>query len=108
MSMTADKIREAFSSCRNLLSPDTQAIRHGSWTEHLVFMCEEGSTYAEERREKAMRWLGFVQGGLWAHDLAPIQDLKNMNRPDELLPCGCTTHQFGCLSRFNEPPGYVR
>lgn len=87
MAMTTEKIVEAFAACRALLPEKTLPVRGSDlWQQHLVFMCEEGSTYAEGRREKAMRWLGFVQGALWAHGLAPIDELKNMNRPDASVP----------------------
>jgi len=86
MAMTTEKIREAFAACRALLPAHLKAERGGLRGPHLVFMCEEGASYAEHRREKAMRWLGFVQGALWALDIAPISDLKNMNRPDEPSP----------------------
>lgn len=85
MSMTADKIREAFAACRALFPTDLHAMRGSAdWREHVIFMCVEGASYAEGRREKAMRWLGFVQGALWAHDFAVIEELKNMNRPGSL------------------------
>jgi len=29
-----------------------------------------------------MRWLGFLQGAVWAFKLANIDNLKGMNRPD--------------------------
>ena len=81
--MLPEKVREAFAASRALLPADLPALRHApDWRQHIVFMCEEGSSYVEGRREKAMRWLGFVQGALWAHGLAPIEDLKNMNRPE--------------------------
>lgn len=52
--------------------------------EHLVFMCEEIENMIElGHRGKAMRWLGFVQGALWARGDATIEKLKNINRPDE-------------------------
>lgn len=87
MAMTSEKIREAFAACQSLLPVGTTAERGSDiWQRHLVFMCEEGASYSEERREKAMRWLGFVQGALWAHGLSPIADLRNMNRPDERVP----------------------
>jgi hypothetical protein len=92
MAMTTEKIREAFAACRSIVGTGWKATRRpehtapylqAEWSEHLAFMCEEGATYAEGRREKAMRWLGFVQGALWAKGLATIDDLKSMNRPDE-------------------------
>jgi len=33
------------------------------------------------RRDKAMRWLGFVQGYLWSIGAAEIDDMKDDNRP---------------------------
>lgn len=80
--MSKEKIEEAFAACLGLLPEGTPMIRNGSQLEHLAFMCVEGASYAEERREKSMRWLGFVQGALWALGLSQIEDLKNMNRPD--------------------------
>lgn len=82
MAMTTEKIQQAFAECRALMPDYIKAERNGPRWAHLIFMCEEGLTYAVERREKAMRWLGFVQGALWALDAAPIEALKNMNRPE--------------------------
>jgi len=31
-------------------------------------------------REKAMRWFGFIQGGLWSQGFYSIEDMKNHNR----------------------------
>ncbi len=82
--MTPDKIRQAFAACHSKLPGDRYVARRGGNTfEHLLFMCEEGALYVEHRREKAMRWLGFVQGALWVLGCADIETLKNMNRPDE-------------------------
>lgn len=36
----------------------------------------------EGRREKAMRWLGFVQGVLWCVGRYTIDELKSHNAPD--------------------------
>lgn len=50
---------------------------------HLAWMCKKGILLAEEGSlDKAFRWLGFVQGVLWALSIYPIHDLKNHNRPD--------------------------
>lgn len=87
MAMTEQKIREAFGRCVHVIReryPYTKAQRGGvEYAAHLLWMCEEGPTYAANRREKAMRWLGFVQGAMWILDLATIEQLKAMNRPDE-------------------------
>lgn len=37
---------------------------------------------AEGRREKAMRWIGFIQGALWAWGEADLETLKRMNMAD--------------------------
>lgn len=36
---------------------------------------------AEGRREKVIRWLGFMQGVLWAEQAATLDELKSMNAP---------------------------
>lgn len=87
MAMTTDKIRAAFAACRALMPAYIKPERGGSRWAHLIFMCEEGSTFAADRREKAMRWLGFVQGALWTLDAITIENLKSVNRSDE--PQGC-------------------
>ena len=33
----------------------------------------------EDRIEKAMRWLGFVQGCLWSHGIFSVDDFKSHN-----------------------------
>lgn len=38
---------------------------------------------AANRREKLMRWLGFMQGAWWLADVYTLEELKNHNRPDE-------------------------
>jgi len=38
--------------------------------------------FKEGRREKGFRWLGFLQGVLWAEGIYSIEELKNHNRPD--------------------------
>jgi hypothetical protein len=53
---------------------------------HLLYMCEAAEAfYREGRREKAMRWLGFVQGYFWARFWLTIGELRKINNPrDEL------------------------
>ena len=48
---------------------------------HLLYMCNQVETFvAEGRRDKAFRWLGFIQGAMW--EFTPIDTLKAMNAPD--------------------------
>lgn len=35
-----------------------------------------------QKTEKAMRWLGFIQGVLWAKQIFTLEELKNHSRPD--------------------------
>ncbi len=52
---------------------------------HALWMIgETKKLLAEGRREKAMRWLGFIQGVLWSSGLISLKELKELNRPDEL------------------------
>jgi methionine salvage enolase-phosphatase E1 len=54
-------------------------MRHGRWMVH------ETKKLADEGRiEKAMRWLGFVQGTIWASGFNTIEQLKRHNMPDAL------------------------
>lgn len=51
---------------------------------HLKWMCDEALSWdLHVRKEKAMRWLGFIQAGLWATGHATIQELKQINRTTE-------------------------
>lgn len=50
------------------------------WTAHLLFICEETPRLMEAGRvEKAMRWLGWLQGVLWATDHETLEDAKKHN-----------------------------
>ena len=50
---------------------------------HLVFMLETIPAFLRDgRREKAMRWLGFVQGAIWVRGYVSIEDLKRANAPE--------------------------
>jgi hypothetical protein len=49
---------------------------------HLSWMLDQIPDFLlEGKREKAMRWLGFVQGALWWLGMMTIDELKNMNKP---------------------------
>lgn len=39
-----------------------------------------------EKREKLMRWLGFMQGALWALGVADLETMKRMNMPPPEAP----------------------
>ncbi|MFC1730798.1 hypothetical protein ACFL6I_10740 [candidate division KSB1 bacterium] len=49
---------------------------------HILFMLIEIENLVKDgRKEKAFRWLGFIQGVLWSLELKSIADLKNTNKP---------------------------
>lgn len=49
--------------------------------EHVFWMCGEVERQiGEGKTEKAMRWLGFIQGVLWAAGIATIDEMKDDNR----------------------------
>ncbi len=49
---------------------------------HLYAMTFEMKGFIKERRrEKFMRWLGFMQGAFWTQKLFTLEELKNHNRP---------------------------
>lgn len=59
--------------------------------DHAAWMCVEmermhatGSMETQHGIEKAMRWLGFVQGVLWASGVYSIEDMKDDNRSAKL------------------------
>ncbi len=45
---------------------------------HLKFMCVSAPTFADNA--KAMRWLGFLQGVLWARGFFTLEELKGHSR----------------------------
>lgn len=50
---------------------------------HLLWMCGETAVFVrDDRLEKAMRWLGFIQGALWVMGLRTIEQMKRDNMPD--------------------------
>jgi hypothetical protein len=47
-------------------------------------MCGEIEAFVNEgRTDKAMRWLGFVQGVLWMAGVYSLHEMQNHNRPAE-------------------------
>jgi len=59
-----ESLEKGFSHCYGMLSKMEEFIREG-------------------RREKAFRWLGFIQGFLWASNSYSLEELRNHSRPDE-------------------------
>ena len=94
--MTTEKLRSAFLACERIIAQAaekegiTMAIRDPEASSptrrlsHLLWLSRDGLQLIEDnRREKAMRWLGFLQGALWGLEMATVDELKSMNRPDD-------------------------
>lgn len=87
--MTDGQVLSAATACRALLAPGPVAQDRGlvkqrvAYTRaaHLRYMCDSiPALVAVGDREKAMRWIGFIQGCLWSEGLASIEDLRKMNQ----------------------------
>jgi hypothetical protein len=50
---------------------------------HARWMCSEALANPEFSEGKSKRWLGFVQGVLWATGTRTVEQMKNDNRPTE-------------------------
>lgn len=60
--------------------PEGRALTTLDKAQHALFVSREIYTILEEgRREKAMRWLGFLQGYLWAIGATTVEQLKTLN-----------------------------
>lgn len=89
--MTYDRIKEAADRYRvTLLNEgfDPKRNEKGAYAcgddelfGHVLWMCEE--IYKGEMGiEKAFRWLGFVQGVLYAKNIFSISEMKQHNKPE--------------------------
>lgn len=93
MAMTPEKIREVIERYRaefvrrNIAKrkiPDGKEDLTGQERmQHCHWMLDQMLVFLEEgRREKVMRWIGFIQGVLWDRGVFDLEDLKNHSRPD--------------------------
>lgn len=88
--MYADRFASMFNSSTGpqRARTDTVGIEFWDTYRHAWWMCLEAQTYITSgRAEKAMRWLGFVQGVLWARSIYSIDELAEHNKPDEVPFC---------------------
>lgn len=53
---------------------------------HCVALAMAGLDLPPEKLEKKFRWLGFIQGVLWTTGQETLEELKQMNMPDEEKP----------------------
>jgi hypothetical protein len=96
--MTADKVLAVLTEYRTILKSwrakpvrDTGYILKGEPLDptgrrlnHLAWMVEETYNIVNTGKlEKAFRWLGFIQGGLWCHGIRSIDQMREDNKPAE-------------------------
>lgn len=84
--MTKDQVKDAAKTLKQCLGdgPEIRNIEAKTLEDeyaHLRFMCSEiPNILDQDKIDKAMRWLGFVQGAIWKLGLRSIHDMKNDNR----------------------------
>lgn len=81
--MTLQKVREV---CDSYLELEKQRILHTNSPEltYAFRMCERIREHIENNKiEKSMRWLGFIQGVLYSNGVLSVEELKNHNRPQD-------------------------
>jgi hypothetical protein len=47
---------------------------------HCKWMLAEIPKFLEENQEKAMRWIGFVQGVFWSNGIYSVYEMREHNR----------------------------
>jgi hypothetical protein len=76
--MTKDKIRTIVNTYKKYLTP---YIDSDTKEGHCYWMLTQiGDILEEGKIEKAMRWVGFIQGFLWTKNYFSIEELKTHNR----------------------------
>lgn len=90
--MTKEKVREVLATYRKKFEemeiPKKQFL-HSSlpasdseFLAHCHKMLDEMEVFIQQdKMEKVSRWLGFLQGCLWATGIYTVEQLKNHNRP---------------------------
>ncbi len=80
--MEDQKFFEACEIYKEKIYPLAEQSDYGETYEHILYMLRQIPQFIKAgRKEKANRWLGFVQGALWAQDIYTIEEMKEHNRP---------------------------
>lgn len=80
LDLYAPKISEAI----DMMMPPTDDAEQAFYEKltHLLEMIPKMKKFLEEgRREKTFRWLGFIQGTLYAYGIYTIDEMANHSRP---------------------------
>ena len=83
--MTDEKIREVLDSYEEYTGGEYwSATEWRHEMAHLHQMIPQMRVFLTDgRREKVMRWLGFMQGAFWAIGVFTIEDLMAHNKPED-------------------------
>ena len=70
---------------QKLADPDFDKLKHNiPWVmtaRHVAWMCDKAWELVQGgETEKAMRWLGFIQGYLWCENIRSINKMRDDNR----------------------------
>lgn len=69
---------------KKLDNVDITPIEEVFKSEHVKWMLTQVPTFLlDNRKEKANRWLGFIQGALWSKNLYSIEEFKDHNKPSK-------------------------
>jgi hypothetical protein len=79
--VTDEKILNVIDRYERLLQlAGSGGIEPTSQFDHIITMLPKMRVFLTEgRREKLMRWLGFIQGALWAEGVYTIEELSEHN-----------------------------
>lgn len=88
--MTRDNINSAVAGLSELIgpitarqAPDDAILERDVHVAHLVWMLGKIEPfYTDGHVEKAMRWLGYVQGVCVAFGICTIEQMKRLNKPN--------------------------
>jgi hypothetical protein len=73
--------REGYQPVQIDFDRTTASFPRSRQLEHVAWMCAGIlAALAAGHREKAMRWLGFAQGVLWAHGVYAVAEMREQNR----------------------------
>jgi hypothetical protein len=82
--MDFPKVMQAVDECEQMIQSHTVTVKKSAQLEHCLDMIRRmRAEFSEGKLGKAFRWLGFIQGVMYAHGVADIETLKRMNAPDE-------------------------
>ena len=87
--MTPEKLQQVLAIYRTRLEHFQPERQPGHWAPkplevrlHIRWMLDEIEKFGPEDHDKAQRWLGFIQGALWADGVFSIDQMREHNKAD--------------------------